>query len=122
MMDASTAPREVSAVEAMKTALKPLSVPDNFVAPEPKKSKLTMGGLSILPGLSARPSKPLILYEFEANVDCKRVREACSLLDLSVECRPCPAAAYGYSDQMATVTLGKRAVPFMIDNNPKMYR
>ena len=31
-------------------------------------------------------------------------------------------ALYGFSDQMSVLTLGERKVPFMIDNNPSMYR
>jgi hypothetical protein len=105
-----------------KEVLKPLSVPANFVAPAPKKSALTLGGLKVISGLGPRPKKPLILYEYEASSECRRVREACSLLDIIVECRPCPGTTSGYADQLSTATLGKRTVPYLIDNNPAMYR
>lgn len=122
MVDPSTAPKEVSAINAKAPVLKPIAKPANFVAPAPKKAALSGGGLKVLPGLSPRPQKPLILYEYEADPDCRRVREACSLLDLVVDFRPSPGGTSGFSDQMSTVTLGQRKVPFMIDNNPKLYR
>ena len=31
-------------------------------------------------------------------------------------------AFYGFSDEMSTITQGRRDVPYMIDNNPSMYR
>ena len=44
------------------------------------------------------------------------------MLDLTVEFRPCPGGTFGFSDSMSTLTLGRREVPFMIDNNPSMYK
>eukprot|EP01040_Poterioochromonas_malhamensis_P001093 gene1093-1160_t len=63
----------------------------------------------------ARPSQPIIIYEYEASPYCRKVREACTMLDLSVEYRPCPGARTGWSDHMTQFTNGKRTVPFMID-------
>jgi hypothetical protein len=52
----------------------------------------------------------------------RKVREACTILDLVVEFRPCPGGTSGFSDSMATLTLGRRELPFMVDNNPSMYK
>lgn len=118
--DAATVPKVMSVLNAKKAVLKPLTVPTDIAAPATMKP--TSGGTKVLSGLSPRPTKPLVLYEYEGNADCRKVREACTLLDLTVECRPCPGGTSGYSDQLQTVSIGKRTVPFMIDNNPKMYR
>ena len=67
-----------------------------------------------------RPEKPVILYEYEASPFCRKVREACSMLDLVVEYRPCPGARFGWSDSMSSVTEGLRTVPFMIDPNAEL--
>jgi len=67
-----------------------------------------------------RPEKPVILYEYEASPFCRKVREACSMLDLVVEYRPCPGARFGWSDSMSLVTEGLRTVPFMIDPNAEL--
>ena len=124
VVDPKTVPKEVSAIAIKTKELKPVRVPDNFVAPPtPKDMGPGLGAAKVLPGLTPRPTKPFVLYEYEANGECKKVREACTLLDLTLDCRPCPAGATsGYSDQLATVSLGQRTVPFMIDNNGKMYR
>ena len=124
VVDPNTVPKEVSAISIKARDLKPVRVPDNFVLPPtPKDMTLGLGAAKVLPGLTPRPSKPFVLYEYEANGECKKVREACTLLDLTLDCRPCPAGATsGFSDQLATVSLGQRTVPFMIDNNGKMYR
>jgi glutathione S-transferase len=50
----------------------------------------------------------------------KRVREALSMLDLSVEYRPCPNARYGFSDELSTRTLGSRTIPFLVDPGNSM--
>ena len=124
VVDPNTVPKEVSAISIKARDLKPVRKPDNFVLPPtPKDMTLGLGAAKVLPGLTPRPSKPFVLYEYEANGECKKVREACTLLDLTLDCRPCPAGATsGFSDQLATVSLGQRTVPFMIDNNGKMYR
>jgi len=120
MMDPTTAPVEVDMMK-VKTSLKPVTKPANFKAPEPKKAIVSVGGLNVIPG-TKKNAKPIVIYEYEASGECQRVRQACSLLDLIVEYRPCPGGVSGYSDTMSTVTGGKRAVPFMIDNNPSMYK
>lgn len=50
-----------------------------------------------------RPEKPLLLYEYEPSPYCRKVREACALLDLRVTMLPCPGARKGFADE-----LGKR--------------
>lgn len=64
-----------------------------------------------------RPTSPIIIYEYEGSPFCRKVRDACVHLDLTVEYRPCPIARYGWSDDLAERTDGKRTVPFMIDPN-----
>eukprot|EP01038_Epipyxis_sp_PR26KG_P015566 gene15566-21019_t len=70
---------------------------------------------SSLVGKMKRPSKPIIIYEYEASPYCRKVREACVILDLTVEYRPCPGARSGWSSEMSAKTKGKQTVPFMID-------
>lgn len=105
--------------------LKPLKAAPEFLKKNKPSAAITLpaGGLSVLADVKAvSPSKPLILYEYEDSPDCKKVREACAVLDLPIEVRPCPGSTSGFSDQLSTITLGKREVPCMIDNNPSMYR
>lgn len=67
----------------------------------------------------SRPKKTLIIYEYESSPFSRKVRQAVSQLDLTVEYRPCPGARYGFSDQLSTRTLGSRTVPYMTDpGNP----
>eukprot|EP01038_Epipyxis_sp_PR26KG_P004833 gene4833-6773_t len=104
-------------------ALKPISRPKDFVVPVPKKQS-NGGGINVIPNIASytKQTKPIVIYESEGSDECKKVREACSMLDLTIEYRPCPGALYGYSDLQATITFGNREVPFMVDINPKMYR
>lgn len=123
-VDPSSAPKLVSADRVKTTTMKPIARPAGFVAPTPKKSITAKATVSVLPNISKfpRPRKPLIIYEYEASPDCKAVRSACSLLDLTVEYRPCPGARAGFSDLMTTITAGRRDVPFIVDPNPSMFR
>jgi hypothetical protein len=75
--------------------MKPVAKPANFVPPVPKRAAVG-GGIAIIPSISSylRPTKPLIIYEYEASDDCRKVREACSMLDLIVEFRPCPGSMF----------------------------
>lgn len=124
--DEASVPQFVSSSQIKQAALPSVKKPFNFVAPTPKKAiTIQLGtGISVLPDIKKykRAQKPIILYEYESNGDCRKVREACTMLDLTVEFRPCPGALYGFSDQMSFATLGKREVPYMIDNNPGMYK
>jgi hypothetical protein len=47
--------------------------------------------ISVLPNntTSRKQRTPLILYDDVKNGDCAIVRKACSMLDLTVEIRPC---------------------------------
>jgi len=108
----------------VQVPLKKVTKPVGFVPPVPKKAVAIGGGVKCIPNVNTflRPKKPIFIYEDEASGECRMVREACSMLDLVVEYRPCPGSTGGYSDVLSTVTLGKRTIPFMIDNNPSMYR
>jgi hypothetical protein len=99
MMDPSTAPKYGSASAGAK--LKPIRKPLNFVVPQPKKSVAVGSGPAVLPNIASYPrnTKPIIIYECETSPECKKVREACTMLDLTVEYRPCPGRA-GFSDSM----------------------
>jgi hypothetical protein len=126
--DPSLIPKEVNTAALKSVPLKPISRPADFVASsQPKEGKLPVfGGVSVLSDIKSygpRPVKPIILYDYEGSGDCRRVREACSMLDINIDFRPCPGATAGFSDQQATITIGgKRSVPFMIDNNPGMIK
>lgn len=74
-----------------------------------------------LRGELPRPSGRLILYEFDSSPFCRKVRDACSMLDLQVSIRPCPGAggqrgglSNNFSEQMLLKT-GKRTVPYLVD-------
>ena len=64
-----------------------------------------------------RPTKPLILYEYDASPYCKRVREMINLLDLTVEYRPCPGARQGQFSKELLERTGRQTVPYLIDPN-----
>lgn len=102
--------------------LAPVKKPQGFVAPVPKKAIGPAGGIGIIEGKFPRPRKPIVLYEYEGSSDCKKVRDACAMLDLSVEIRPCPGETTGYADIMCVATKGRRDVPFMFDPNPSMLK
>jgi len=118
----------MNTAEVKAVKLKPISKPASIIATAtvPKKGSIgNFGGVSVLPNIKSytRPTKPIVLYEYEGSSDCKRVREACSILDVSMDIRPCPGATSGWSDVQSTLTLGGlRTVPFMIDNNPSMIK
>ena len=95
MVDPSSAPKEGTVL--VRESLKRIAKPANFVAPTPKKAvTVSLGGITVVPGLnpSYKPKKPIIVYEYEASPDCRKVREACSMLDLIVEYRPCPGTIH----------------------------
>ena len=125
-VDVRTVPQEVQSNLISQKSLKPISKPANYVSQsaKPQIAIPTFGGVTVLPNINTfpRPSKPIILYEYEASKDCQRVREACSMLDLTVDFRPCPGGTSGWSDTQSTATLGQRSVPFMVDNNPSMIK
>mmetsp|Transcript_30361 Transcript_30361/g.61816 ORF Transcript_30361/g.61816 Transcript_30361/m.61816 type:complete len:327 (+) Transcript_30361:69-1049(+) len=61
-----------------------------------------------------RPTAPITIYEYDASPFCRKVRDACAVLDLTVEFRPCPGARAGFSDELFELT-GRRTVPYMVD-------
>lgn len=121
--------------------LKKVAAPLDFKIPEPKPFQIidgnfggaVTGAIALLLRLGsgvfainkdvlskcARPVKTLIIYEYEASPFCRKVREACAMLDLTVEYRPCPGARAGFSNEMAKRTGGRRTVPYLVDDNNK---
>jgi len=98
-----------------------------FASNTPSSSNEWPGTLGILRDSSSvlascnRPTSPIVIYEYEASPFCRKVREACVMLDLTVEYRPSPGARSGWSDNMALKTKGKRTVPYMEDSGIKMF-
>jgi len=65
---------------------------------------------------SGQPLKRLQLYEFEACPFCRRVREALTELDLSVEIFPCPKGSLRHREFVRSKG-GKDQFPFFLDPN-----
>jgi hypothetical protein len=63
-----------------------------------------------------RPAAPIVLYEFTACPFCRKVRDACSVLDLDVEFRPTPRDGARFRPKAAARS-GKAQFPFMVDPN-----
>jgi glutathione S-transferase len=81
-------------------------------------SVLRLGsGMSIGP-LGPRPKKPLELYEFESCPYCRKVREALSMLDLTVNVYPCPKGGTRFRPSVRELG-GKLQFPFLVDPNTK---
>jgi len=68
-----------------------------------------------------RPEGRLVLYEFDSSPFCRKVRDACTMLDLEVDIRPCPGALEGghFSDEHLKLH-GKRTVPYLIDEGTSL--
>ncbi|KAF8025466.1 hypothetical protein BT93_F2337 [Corymbia citriodora subsp. variegata] len=62
------------------------------------------------------PPLPLQLFEFEACPFCRRVREAMTELDLSVEVYPCPKGSARHRELVRNLG-SKEQFPFLIDPN-----
>ena len=120
-MDASKAP-VYGAVEEKK--LKAIKAPVDFKAPTAKKAIGLYSGVKCIPNVSSypKPKKPIVIYDDEKSATCRKVREACSMLDLIVEYRPCPGATAGFTDTLKAASLGKDDIPFMFDSNPQMFK
>lgn len=71
---------------------------------------------AVLRGECPRPEGQLVLYEFDSSPFCRKVRDACAHLDLTVLLLPCPGAleGAGFSDEHFAKT-GRRTVPYLID-------
>ena len=63
-----------------------------------------------------RPEQRLELYEFEACPYCRKVREALSILDLSVDVYPCPKQGPNYREEVKRRG-GRAMFPFLVDPN-----
>ncbi|KAL1542780.1 hypothetical protein AAHA92_19824 [Salvia divinorum] len=83
-------------------------------------ARLPWGSKSLFNGLNnkqrADPPLPLQLYEFEACPFCRRVREAITELDLSVEIFPCPKGSVRHKATVRRLG-GREQFPFLIDPN-----
>jgi glutathione S-transferase len=66
--------------------------------------------------LGARPTKPLVLYEFEACPFCRKVREALSILDLDANVYPCPKGGTRYRIEVERRG-GKQQFPYLVDED-----
>jgi glutathione S-transferase len=63
-----------------------------------------------------RPQQPIELYEFEACPFCRKVREACTILDIDVKFYPCPKDGPTFRPKAIQMS-GKSQFPFMVDPN-----
>lgn len=68
-------------------------------------------------GIFKPPAEPIILYEFESCPFCRKVREACSILSLSVTFRPTPRNGRTFRPEIKTKYGSKATFPYMIDPN-----
>lgn len=66
--------------------------------------------------LGPRPEKRLVLYEFEGCPYCRKVREALTILDLSVDVRPCPKGGHRFREEVIRRG-GKAQFPYLVDPN-----
>ena len=67
---------------------------------------------SVLPSC-ARPAEPIRIYEYEPSPYSRKVREACSMLDLEVTYLPCPGARTGFAAELGELG-GKMQVCLII--------
>ncbi|KAL0042144.1 hypothetical protein WJX77_004492 [Trebouxia sp. C0004] len=65
-----------------------------------------------------RPKKPIELYEFEGCPFCRKVREACTLLDIDVLFYPCPKGGPTWRPKAVQLS-GKSQFPYMVDPNTR---
>ncbi|KAJ8759572.1 hypothetical protein K2173_007200 [Erythroxylum novogranatense] len=66
--------------------------------------------------ISSDPPQRLQLFEFEACPFCRRVREAMTELDLSVDVYPCPKGSIKHRELVKQLG-GKELFPFLVDPN-----
>mmetsp|Transcript_9060 Transcript_9060/g.15567 ORF Transcript_9060/g.15567 Transcript_9060/m.15567 type:complete len:350 (-) Transcript_9060:80-1129(-) len=90
---------------------------------ESKYSVARMGGQMVVESSAIdgfkRPAQPIVLYEFEACPFCKKVREACAILDLDVMFKPCPKDSPTFRPE-AIADGGKKMFPYLKDPNTGM--
>ncbi|CAA0837665.1 Thioredoxin family protein [Striga hermonthica] len=97
----------------------------NYLLEEATSSLSTLArlpwGSSSLPDIlndkqKVDPPLPLQLFEFEACPFCRRVREALTELDLSVEIFPCPKGSIRHREMVRRLG-GREQFPFLVDPN-----
>ncbi|XP_010455391.1 PREDICTED: uncharacterized protein LOC104736994 isoform X1 [Camelina sativa] len=86
------------------------------VARLPWGSRVSSGGIDNQDVVSFNPPLRLQLFEFEACPFCRRVREAMTELDLSVEVYPCPKGSVRHRE-LVRRSGGKEMFPFLVDPN-----
>ncbi|GMI83054.1 hypothetical protein like AT4G10000 [Hibiscus trionum] len=85
-------------------------------------ARLPWGSKSLSEGIESQdiaisdPPIRLQLFEFEACPFCRRVREALTELDLSVEVFPCPKGSLRHREMVRSFG-GKELFPFLVDPN-----
>jgi glutathione S-transferase len=101
----------------------------SFRAPGPAEYALQLGPLflndssCVLRGEVARPQGRLVLYEFDSSPFCRKVRDAITQLDLTVEHRPCPGSGRAPPNAITEEHIelhGRGTVPCLIDEGKKV--
>ncbi|KAK3034099.1 hypothetical protein RJ639_034079 [Escallonia herrerae] len=82
----------------------------------PWGSRSLSGSLDSQDTIRVDPPMRLQLFEFEACPFCRRVREAITELDLSVEVYPCPKGSVRHREVVRRIG-GKEQFPFLVDPN-----
>ncbi|KAK8580084.1 hypothetical protein V6N13_143217 [Hibiscus sabdariffa] len=97
---------------ALEVATSSLSTLARF----PWGSKSLSEGIESQDIATSDPPIRLQLFEFEACPFCRRVREALTELDLSVEVYPCPKGSLRHREMVRSFG-GKEMFPFLVDPN-----
>ena len=63
-----------------------------------------------------RPQQALLLFDFESCPFCRKAREALSILDLTVDVRPCPKGGRRFRETLRERG-GKEQFPYLVDPN-----
>lgn len=66
--------------------------------------------------LGERPREPLLLFDFESCPFCRKAREALSILDLTVDVRPCPKGGQRFREGLRE-RAGREQFPYLVDPN-----
>src|SRR5215469_13539625 len=78
---------------------------------------LARGGLAArVAALGTRPARPLELWALEGSPYCRKVREALSILDLTVQVWHCPKGGPRYRVELERKA-GKAQFPYLADPN-----
>ncbi|EOY17048.1 Thioredoxin family protein isoform 2 [Theobroma cacao] len=85
----------------------------------PWGSKSLSGSLESQDVTISDPPMRMQLFEFEACPFCRRIREALTELDLSVEVYPCPKGSIRHREMVRSFG-GKEQFPFLIDPNTEI--